>query len=206
MNFAYTMPRKTLSDELKKAIAHLPSREKDKYLFRLIAKDSILTEQLEYQLLEEGSTKEQRRSQLQNEIENEIHGIPKAHRRIRALISAVRGQSALISRHLRVTGDKYGEIELNLTLVLSTLKMVARHYTMGNPRDQIKLYEYIIQRLFKLGNLADKIHEDYRMDFSETLQETGRTIGSNELLMHTCIMRGLDVNELIAGDFPRPAF
>lgn len=196
------MARTTLSDELKKAISHLTSKEKDKYLFRLIAKDPILMEQLEFQLLEDRSTVEERREKLHNSIQKNIKQVSSGRGRIRALISEVRSQSAHITRHLRVTGDKYGEIELNLLLIHEALLVVNGQYLHSNPRDQIKLYEYLINRIFKLSNLVDKIHMDYRLDFAEKLQELGGIIGSNDLMMHTCIMNGLDVNVLLKGDFP----
>ncbi|MCB0672311.1 MAG: hypothetical protein KDC59_10265 [Saprospiraceae bacterium] len=196
------MARTPVSEELKKAISRLPSKEKDKYLFRLIAKDPILLEQLEFQLLDERSTVEERRENLQKKLEKAIKHVASGRGRIRALISEVRSQSAGITRHLRVTGDKYGEIELNLILIREALAGVTGHYLRSNPRDQIKLYEYLITRLFKLSNLIEKIHMDYRLDFAEKLQEIGGLIGSNDLMMHTCIMNGMDVNVLLQGDFP----
>ena len=44
--------RKKLSNDLKKAISQMPSSEKDKLLFRLVSKDTSLTERLIFQLLE----------------------------------------------------------------------------------------------------------------------------------------------------------
>ena len=47
------MARVKLTDDLKKAISGLSHKEKDKLLFRLIAKEPILAEQLVFKLLEE---------------------------------------------------------------------------------------------------------------------------------------------------------
>ena len=46
------MARVKLTDDFKKAISMLPGKEKDKLLFRLLAKEEILVEQLTFQLLE----------------------------------------------------------------------------------------------------------------------------------------------------------
>ena len=56
------MPRVILSKELVKEITKMPVKEKDKLLMRLIRKDGLLAEQLEFQLIEFGETTEERRN------------------------------------------------------------------------------------------------------------------------------------------------
>jgi hypothetical protein len=46
------MPRQKLPDELKAAISKMPDKEKDKLLFRLIAKEEALINRLTFELLE----------------------------------------------------------------------------------------------------------------------------------------------------------
>ncbi len=46
------MPRQKLPDELKAAISKMPDKEKDKLLFRLIAKEEALVNRLTFELLE----------------------------------------------------------------------------------------------------------------------------------------------------------
>ncbi|MES2796976.1 MAG: hypothetical protein V4683_13485, partial [Bacteroidota bacterium] len=62
-----------ISAELKSEILALPSKEKDKLLLRLIAKNDILVEQLQFQLVEESLTTESRRAEVQKALDNIYH-------------------------------------------------------------------------------------------------------------------------------------
>ena len=70
------MARAKLSEELKKEIKALPSKEKDKLLMRLIPKDSKLVDQLEYKLVEEEGTLEFRRDDMREYIESRANQYP----------------------------------------------------------------------------------------------------------------------------------
>ena len=67
------MARAKLSEELKKEIKALPSKEKDKLLMRLIPKDSKLVDQLEYKLVEEEGTLEFRRDDMREYIQYSVN-------------------------------------------------------------------------------------------------------------------------------------
>jgi hypothetical protein len=57
-----------LSKELKDAILAMPAAEKDKLLLRLVAKDDDLCKKLEYKLLDEESSLEERREEIRQVI------------------------------------------------------------------------------------------------------------------------------------------
>jgi hypothetical protein len=61
------MPK--LSADLKEAILRMPAAEKDKLLLRLVAKDEKLCQKLEYELLEEGTSLEERRADIRAVID-----------------------------------------------------------------------------------------------------------------------------------------
>ena len=97
------MARTKLSDELKEAIASLTHKEKDKLLFRLIAKDYALVKKLEFELLEDGETKDERRQELYEMIEAEFaryHYYSPGY-----LLLLLRSISGAIGRHLKTTKD-----------------------------------------------------------------------------------------------------
>ena len=54
--------------ELEKAILSLAAKEKDKMLLKLIAKNDLLVQQLQYQLLENESFLEERRDEIRKSI------------------------------------------------------------------------------------------------------------------------------------------
>jgi|GEM_PF-1943180 len=58
-----------LSSALKEAILRMPAAEKDKLLLRLVAKDGKLCQKLEFELLEEGTSLEERRADIREFID-----------------------------------------------------------------------------------------------------------------------------------------
>ena len=103
-----------LDPDLKKAIVRMPGVEKDKLLLRLIAKDAVLTERLQFELVEEGKTIDERRSLIREFIDRtaRLHADTPGW-----LMMDMRTVSGYISRHLKVTKDKYGEVELMLYML-----------------------------------------------------------------------------------------
>lgn len=202
LNKTSLMARAKLSDSLKAAIHDLPHKEKDKLLYRLIAKDDILTEQLEFRLLEHEATTEDRRGILRDHIIENLKSISQQYSP-GAMLWSVRKFSSIISRHTRVTKDKYGEIELNLILIKECLEKYGERLSPFWNQKSNKLREYLIKKIARISVLSAKIHPDYRLDFAELLQEIGAHIGRDDTLMHMCIKAGVEVNDLLNGEFIR---
>ena len=103
-----------ISKDLKEAIVMMPQKEKDKTLLRLIAKDEILMLRLEFELLELGETLQSRR----DEIRTRILKIAKMkHDTPGWMMMDMRSLSGDIGQHVKITKDKYGDIELNLFML-----------------------------------------------------------------------------------------
>jgi len=164
------MPRRSLSKELKEAISLLPQKEKDKLLFRLIPKDEVLTEQLTFRLLEDAATTDERRSEVARAITDEYDDLRNNRFSPGYLKIAMRSLSGQITRHVRVTRDKYGEVELQLQLLNDALEEFQDELADFPERRTFKLYTYIIRRAGKINTLLDKIHDDYRLDFEDELR------------------------------------
>ncbi len=165
------MPRPSLSDDLKDALRQLPAKEKDKLLFRLVPKDDVLREQLEFKLLEESLTTESRRSEIQAAIETELPRIFWDHFSPGYLRMEMRSLSGMITRHLRVTRDKYGEIWLNFRLLNQALDIGRSDLLDWHSKRTDKLYIYIVRRTLKIQKLLDKLHDDVRLDFKEEIEK-----------------------------------
>ena len=160
-----------LSDELKDAIAGLPEKEKNKLLLRLIPKDDILVERLTYELLEESDSPEERRHDLREEIESYLQRSISQFYSPGYLLLDLRSISGSINRHLRVTKDKYGEIELNLFMLNYSLDRLAGQLRRFGHQKSKTLDVYIVKRAQKLEKLIDKLHVDYQLDFSDDYQK-----------------------------------
>ncbi|MCI5082520.1 MAG: hypothetical protein MRY78_12550 [Saprospiraceae bacterium] len=198
------MARSKLSNELKEAIALLPSKEKDKLLFRLIPKDPILVEQLNFRLLEDDETVESKRRKLNNRITELLDDAQETFYSPGYLLLDLRSISGLITRHVKVTRDKYGEVELNFHMLNTTFQLMnqqLRAFTFPKKRT---FAEYVAKRGLKLIKLLQKMHEDYQLDFQDDMRQLGQHIGNDHECMKMAIYIGLDVNWLIRAEIPDP--
>ncbi|MBK9022646.1 MAG: hypothetical protein IPL69_01315 [Saprospiraceae bacterium] len=144
------MPRVILSKELVKEITKMPVKEKDKLLMRLIRKDGLLAEQLEFQLIEFGETTEERRNMISNKIEDEVNGVEGSYLNQGIVLMRLRDYSGQITRHLKVTKDKIGEIELTLQLFNSYLDRAQGKLIRKSYYDLVTLGTYVVKRAEKL--------------------------------------------------------
>ncbi len=187
------MPRQKLSDELKEAISRLPGKEKDKLLFRLVAKDEALVEKLSYQLLEGSATQEERREDLKKHIQQTLREEAEHFYSPGYLLLDLRSISGQINRHVKTTRDKYGEIELNLFMLNYTLQLHSHKVERFSKGRRRTLDKYIIQRVAKLHKLLDKLHEDYQLDFEEDFEKLHRQLRQDEILAKMGKEAGLEV-------------
>ena len=65
--------------------------------------------------------------------------------------------------------DKFGEITLNLQMLIQVLTINRMHILATKPNNCIKFYNYIVARAFKILLLI-KIDEDYLIEFKEDLE------------------------------------
>ena len=190
------MRRKKVSDELKQAINELSHKEKNKLIFRLLSKDEKLMAQLEFQLLEDGESTEQRRQELKDKILLELSVYPEKFYSPGYLLMHLRDLSGKITAHVNVTKDKYGEVDLQLDMILNALEL---NVLMLKGQDRYRmetLSAYVVPRIFKILNLAEKLDHDYHVDFIERFHRLAHTIGEIPPMMHYAIDRMMDVNEL----------
>ncbi len=161
----YSMAK--LHKELEKAILDLPAKEKDKMLLRLIGKNNLLTQQLQYQLLENESFLDDRR----DEIKKAIQLVSDMNHSIASwMLKDIRELNSKITTHVKVTKDKYGEIELTLyllnTFFENQFKMLEKYSTKT---DTLALY--IARRTDFILKKMPKLHEDYYVEFEQEINK-----------------------------------
>ena len=190
------MARTSLSDELKKEISLLTSKEKDRLLFRLLPKDSKLVDQLQYKLVEEESTLEFRRDDIREYIQEYIDKYPNRYYSPNYLRLSLRDISGRITYHVAITKDKLGEIEFNLMMINGYLAK-NKSKLAKEPQYMVdKLFDYIVKRAIKLVKLVDALHEDYRLEFADEMQELADHINSLDHLASEAKYQQFDVNQL----------
>lgn len=163
------MAKKKISPELEEAILNLPQKEKNKLLIRLINKDQLLTDQLQYQLLENTESDLQfRRSEIKERTATLFHHSPIYL--YKDLLYYVREAVSYINRHTKVTKDKRGELELLIHLFTKTESILPE--LKNKWRDQVfkeKFITYSLARVNKMNTLLDMLHEDFRVEFEEDI-------------------------------------
>jgi len=192
------MARQKLSDELKEAITLLSAKEKDKLLFRLIAKDAVLIEQLKFKLLEKGSTKEERREEIYLMISTDFDKYQ--YYSPGYLLLVLRSLSGDINRHLKTTKDKYGEVQLNLLMLNKSLSLFGDKIRKAHPHRSRTFNSYVVKRTMKLVGLVRKMHEDYLLDFQEDIEKLGQHIDEQPSMKILAEALGLDVEMLKRGE------
>ena len=162
---------------LKKAILNLPQAEKDKLLVRLINKDSMLTKQLHFQLLEDEFDLEERTEellrQLQQLIDRAAGYIPNTNQSRNAdhLMGELKYGSGMINEHAAITKDKMSEVRCRLWLVSQSFarfgQLFGEHLYQRNDR----LLNYQTGRLKYILGKYEKLHEDLQFEFRDELND-----------------------------------
>ncbi|RTQ44869.1 hypothetical protein EJV47_27065 [Hymenobacter gummosus] len=161
----------TLSPTLRKALLNLPQKEKDQLLVRLVCQDKVLTEQLQFRLLEGDEALEERRSRLRERIDDPVRGY---HQTPNDLLLILRQLQSQIGYHSKITADQFGEVELTVRL----LNNVFRHQPAAVARlsgTTQPLLSHLARRADTTLRLADKLDPDYHLELAD---------GVNELLTH----------------------
>ena len=165
------MPRTRLTDAQKEMVRALPPREKDKLLLRLIAKDDLLLEQLTYRHLEHEATLDERVDELRDYFRR-LCG-PVAGMSPGILMMRFRQASGYLTRHVRVTGNKLGEVQLLVELLHygldANLRPMRQRYR--SPARWHKLAQYLAKRLPTAMRKADKLHPDLHLEFEPQLND-----------------------------------
>lgn len=188
--------------EFKEAISQLPSKEKDKLILRLLKKDLILANRLQFELVDDGNI-EERRAIMEKRVVNRVTHMTERFYKISYLNMDVRYLSGDITEHVKITNDKYGDASLNLLLLMEVLRQNKDNILTARP--PIKLHKFsvaIIARVFKVLLLINKMDDDLLLDFKNDLNTLGKLIGDNDKIMKTAIKNGLDVNWLLTAEIP----
>lgn len=190
------MPVK-LSDELKEAIADMPSKEKNRLLWRLIAKDDLLVDKLTFQLLSsKEQTAEDARYQMMQAILKELEEYQNHYYSPGYLLLQIRSISGRITRHVKVTKDKYGEIALNFLMLNQSLRLFGARVNSAKSHKQRTLADYVLKRARKLINMVGSQHEDIALDFEEDMMELGGHIESIPIMRNTAHHHQVDLEKL----------
>jgi len=164
------MPK--LDEQLKAAIARMPVAEKDKLLLRLVAKDEKLVRRLVFELLEGGETRDDRAAALREDIEKALaKSATYTHATPGYLLIDLRHWNARITEHVQATKDKSGEVSLTLFMLAEGFRTHQNILRKFPDRRSDTLAPYVVKRTATILKKAEKLHEDYFIEFRRDAQE-----------------------------------
>ncbi|WP_445709821.1 hypothetical protein [Flavobacterium sp.] len=187
--------------ELKKAISHLPSSEKDKLIFKLLKKDLMLANRLLFELVNTNSI-EKERDKIKERIFSEVKRMTDRFYSVGYLHVDVRYLSGEISEYISITKDKFGDPFLNLIMINEVLKLNKANILNSTKGKTWKFCVSVIARAFKILLLIKKLDEDYFIEFKEGLINFGKLIMENKYLMDAAIKNGFEINWLLIPEIP----
>jgi hypothetical protein len=160
------------SKEFKQALSAFSPAEKDRLIFRLLKKDKILSQKLYFELIDP-ENEDEKRAKMESFIESEVAAAAKHLRNPKYFLVLIRKISARITEHVKITSDKFGEVSLNILLVNEVLK----HSKSLN--DTYKLDMYLLNKIFRLLVLTEKLHPDYFLELKGGFERLSDQINSN---------------------------
>jgi hypothetical protein len=193
------MARVSLTPELKAAITKLVPKEKDKLLFRLIALKPELAAQLEYLLLEGGNTQDERRDDVRNMLESNLDA--GTFSRPIHLYYTLRGLSAEITKHVKTTKDKYGDVWLNLFMINKSVERFGDACAQLKAVDQNIVNEYMVQRLKRVLKQMVALDSEYHVDFKRMRNQLGEALNKNPHFVQAASLNELNMDWLLTTDF-----
>jgi hypothetical protein len=161
-----------LDPELKKALTRLPVGEKDKLLLRLIGKDPVLVEKLLFELVEERRTLDDRRAVIRQIIDRLASY---DHDTAGWVMMAMRDVSGAITRHIKVTKDSYGEVELTLYMLNMFCQKQGHLLKTLNHRTD-KAAQYIAKRAEQVLKKLQKLDADYFIEFERDANQMLKSV------------------------------
>ena len=166
------MAKKTAkaTDPRFEVLKMLTTEQKDKLLLKLFRKDPMLVEKLAFEFFEDTTDLTKRRNDLKAQIDSYIHEKHLDWATPGELMMQMRYINGRITEHVKITKDKYGEVELTL-LMLNTAfnrfkKMLDDKWNRADT-----FAEYAIKRTLNVLKLLEKLHEDHYMDFKQDLNQ-----------------------------------
>jgi hypothetical protein len=164
------MAKKTekINDPRFEVLRMLSPEQKDKLLLKLFRKDPLLVEKLAFEFFEDKSDLKNRVSMLKQKISYFIAPNQLPWNTPGELMMLMRSMNGQITVHVKITKDKYSEVELTLLLLNTSFE---RFLPMLNEKSQRadKFSEYVLKRTGILLKNLKKLHEDNYLDFKDDL-------------------------------------
>lgn len=165
-----------LDEQLKAAIIRMPVKEKDKLLLRLVTKDQKLIRRLIFELLEGGETSSERADELREQITQNLSTTGSKYLTPGLLLLELRHWNARITEHVQATKDKPGEVILTAFMLAEAFRRHDAMLRSFSVRRNDTFAPYVVRRTSMLLKKAEKLHEDYFIEFRKDVNDLLQSI------------------------------
>ena len=187
--------------EFKDAVLQMPQAEKDKLLLQLLRKDTVMSNKLQFDLLDNKSVDE-RQLAMEETIKNKVAYFATRRYSTSYLLKRLRSVSTLITEHVKITKDKMGDSYLNLILLIETLEQFKTKLQESTPGQGRKIGVYFVSKAFKILIGITKLHEDYFLEYRDNLEKLGELFRKNQHMMRAAKQNGFNVDWLLTTEIP----
>jgi hypothetical protein len=146
----------------------LTPEQKDKLLLKLFRKDPMLVEKLAYEFFEDKHDLENRRQKIRQMVDLYISKAYITWDTPGDLMMEMRSINGRITEHVKITKDKYGEVELSILMLNTAFE---RFWSMLHAKKSRAdtFSEYALKRTQNVLKLLNKLHEDHYLDFRDNI-------------------------------------
>ena len=154
--------------EIIEILRTLTLEQKDKLLLKLFRKDPMLVEKLAFEFFEDKSDLRQRVENLKQTIDEYLSASPYNYDTPGEIMMSMRGVNGRITEHVKITKDKYGEVELTILLLNRAFEL--RWNTLVEKMHRADTFtEYVLKRTQTVLKNLSKLHPDNLLDFKDEL-------------------------------------
>lgn len=167
---------------LKSEILALPTKEKDKLLLRLVAKDKVLTEHLHFLLLENEVDLSERVETIKQTILDEMQVLKIAKNlNARDVLTSLRKLAKLVNHNLKVTKANFEDVELRVFLFNNTVTDFKNKVFSSVKNYEDIFATYFIKAVLVTLRKFEKLHEDLQYDLKAELEQLLKKIHGSKM-------------------------
>ncbi|SFT36200.1 hypothetical protein SAMN05216474_0110 [Lishizhenia tianjinensis] len=189
-----------ISPALQKAVCNLSADQKNKILLELLSKNESYAQKLEFQLLNTLTVVELR-EKLFHTLDDELHNNAMLYTPGQ-LLMFLRDLYRKIETHAQLTGDTYGEVDLNIFVLNESLKLHSQSMTTFKYKQVETWCKFILAKTFKALLQRTQLTNKEQLELYPDLEELGHHYQNNKYLTRSARSHGLQLNWLLNNEVP----
>lgn len=191
-----------LDDKFYEAVTKMPTEEKDKILIKLLKKEPAFANELAFKLAASEPI-EDRRKAMSEFIAKELKNCDSPFSPLGSLFMTMKDMSGDITRHVKTTKDKFGEVALLLEALYGTVALCEPKMEETTNTKVYRFSIYIVNRLLKVMALTLKLKPEDQEKIKDAFIELGELIDNNQRLKQIAEKAQFNIAWMTQFDIPK---